>query len=170
MSIIHMSNRAPAIEIEYLNRVICTDKSYLPEDDISDLCECFFFIDSEKPYILDASFLEQDEDSSFMSFPYVGRWSQVFFDEFSSFRIDNWTSLEEDIARIDERLMIVDIWHDTDSVTILTEKMRHLSIFKNRRSIALSAQSEKSSMIDRTINFIEISTVDERAVFLGAVM
>lgn len=105
-----------------------------------------------------------------MSFSYVGSRPQVFFNSISPLGINNWTGLEEDIARIYERLMIVDIWHDADSMAILTEKMRHLRIIKHRRSISLSVECEKSCMVDRTIDFIEITTVHERPIFFCTIM
>lgn len=97
-----MSDRTPAIEIEYLNCVICANKSNFSEDYISDLCESFFFIDRDEPDILNTRFFKKNEDSAFMSFPYVGGRSRVLFDEISPLGIDNWSSLEEDITRIYE--------------------------------------------------------------------
>lgn len=97
-----MSNRASAIEIEYLNCVICTNKSHFSEDDISDLCEGFFFIDRDEPDILNTRFFKKNKDSAFVSLAYIGGRSRVLFDEISPLGIDNWSSLEEDITGIYE--------------------------------------------------------------------
>lgn len=165
-----MSNRASAIEIEYLNCVICTNKSHFSEDDISDLCEGFFFIDRDEPDILNTRFFKKNKDSAFVSFAYVGRRSRVFFYEVTSFGIDNGSRLEKYITRINERLVVVNIWYDTDPMTILTEEMGDLRIIKYRRSVSLSIQSEKPRVVDRAINFIEITAIDESSVFFCTIV
>gem|GEM_PF-4605798 len=102
MTIIHMGNRTPPIEVEYLKSIICSDETNFSEDNISHLCQCLFFIDCEEPDILDAQFFEEDKCCTLVSFPYIRRWFRIFFDEFSFSRIDNGSCLEKRITGIYE--------------------------------------------------------------------
>lgn len=170
MSIVHMSNRTSSIEVQYLNSIIGTYKSYFTENYISDFCESLLFIDGEKPDILYSSLFEEDENSSLMSFSDIRIRSCIFFYKVSSLGIDNRSCLKKSITRIYQRFMIINIWHDTNSVSILAEEMCHLTIIKHWWSIALAIECEKSSMVYRTFNFVEVPSIDESTIFFCIIM